>query len=232
MSMRTDPGPVSRGRGGAVRCRGSGSAKTDAERRCVRWRHGGTRPAPGRAAGRGRTDELHRPGQGDRAVHVGGAPARPPAGGARGDPRVPRRRRRRGGGTSADRVRLPAPAGPICARRHPGPAQGSARDRGLLLGCRGLRLRGLGPGRDAAAPRRPHRADPRSRATCRPGPPSCSPHPGKAARSSPRTTSPPADASAQATSCPSARGSGRSSGGGSARGSAGAARPRTPQPRG
>ena len=52
---------------------------------------GGDRPADHAAAGRGRPDELHRPGQGDRAVGLGGAPAGAPAGEARRHPGLRRR---------------------------------------------------------------------------------------------------------------------------------------------
>src|SRR5690349_17143669 len=94
--------------------------------------HGGHRPPhPGAARGR-RTDVVHRPGQGDRPVHVRRAPASTAARGARPDPRLRRDGGPRRAGAAGDRVHLDPADRPVPAGRLTRAAAGHRRDRELL----------------------------------------------------------------------------------------------------
>ena len=92
-------------------------------------RRGRPRPPHPDAAGRRRPDVVHRPRQGHRPVHLGGAPAGQAAGAARPDHGVRRHDRPRPARPAADRVHLDPADRPLAARRLPRAAARHHRDR-------------------------------------------------------------------------------------------------------
>ena len=127
-------------------------------------------------AGRGRPVQLHRFGRAGRPVGVGRAPAGPPAGAARRDPRLRRADRLRADRPAADRVRLAdadrpgrsptttRTGWPGCPRSRPATASPATSRTSSRCGS-------ASPARAGGAAGR--RSGPA--ANSRPGPPSCSP---------------------------------------------------------
>ena len=149
----------------------------------TRHRPGGDRPQDPGAAGGRRPDVLHRPRQGDRPLHLRGAPAREAARAARPDPRLRRDGQPRRDRAAADGVHLDHPDRPLPARRLPRAASATSRDRVVLVGRRRGVLHPQGPRRHPRATSRTSSPGSAPPPTSPPAPRSCSPRRTRTARS-------------------------------------------------